>query len=79
MTRITDLEAEIEILKDRRAAVEFEAERANDLDIMEAALEAIDALSNEIAALRRELDEINDIASMREAAHDRVYGRWQTS
>ncbi len=78
MTRIADLEAEIEALKDRRAAIEFEAERANDL-IMEAALQAIDALSNKIAALRRELDELNDMASMREAAHDRVYGRWQTS
>ena len=78
MSRVADLEAEIETLKDRRAAVEAEAERAWDIDIMEAALQASDDLSNQIAALRRELDELNDMASMRGTARDRAWHQGRT-
>ncbi len=79
MTRIDEMEAEIEALKDRRAAIEAEADRAHDYEIIEAAFIASDELSNQIAALRREIDEINDMAAMNEAYRDRAYGRWQTS
>ncbi len=78
MTRIAELEAEIQSLKDRRAAVEAEADRAHDFDIIDAAMQASDDLSDEIGRLRRELDEIQDIVSMRERARDQAYGQWAT-
>ncbi len=78
MTRIDELEAEIEALKDRRAAVEAEADRAHDYEIIEAAFVTSDELSNQIAVLTRELDELNDIGLMRENARDRAWHQGRT-
>jgi len=73
MTRIADLEAEIDVLRDRRAALEEQAERAQDIDIMEVALQARDDITDEICALQRELDDLSDAAAMRQMRRDRAW------
>ncbi len=75
IARADELEAEIEALKVRRAAVEAEAERAWDFDILDAALQASDDLSDQIGQLRRELDKLQDTAAMLQKRRDRAWFR----
>ncbi len=77
IARADELEAEIELLKDRRASLEQYAS-AVPHDREEALWQRHDDLGDEIGRLRRELDELQDMSAMSENARDRAWHQGRT-
>ncbi len=64
-----EIEQEIAFKRDQIARLRPQADAID---------QAIDDLSDEIAALQSELDDEQDIGSMRETARDRAWHRWRS-
>jgi hypothetical protein len=77
MSRIIELEVEIERLLDHRDALETEAQRPDCVE-RDAVWQYIDHLTSEIVEMRRELDRLQDEEAMRESAGLRAWHQGRT-
>ena len=79
MRRLTEIEEELEAVKAELDRIEAALDHVDDMATAQKLMLAAMQTEDMLRALRQELWEAEDMASARERASDRAWGRWRTT